>query len=135
MPAVRVAWGQGVGCVIHGRSLPACQGANLSAKAIISQESCCREQQEPTWLIEKISLIYFFFPLSARTSLFKIIFQPGLASEIGLQLLARPWWEMLPASGYCRLPQQESSRQQTTLPALQSVLLAESEGQMTAPKI
>lgn len=65
----------------------------------------------------------FFFPLLACTSLFKTIFQPDLASEIGLQLLARPWWEMLPASGYCRLPQQVRSRQQTTLPALGSVLL------------
>lgn len=46
------------------------QTGYLSAKAIISQESCCREQQEPTWLIEKISLI-FFVSLSACKSLFR----------------------------------------------------------------
>lgn len=38
------------------------QTGYLSTKAIISQESCYREQQEPAWLIEKISLIFFFFP-------------------------------------------------------------------------
>lgn len=44
------------------------QTGYLSAKAIISQESCCREQQEPTWLREKISLI-FFVPLSVYVPL------------------------------------------------------------------
>lgn len=39
------------------------QTGYLSAKAIISQESCCREQQEPTWLMEKILLSFLFLSL------------------------------------------------------------------------
>lgn len=69
----------------------------------------------------------FFFPLSACTSLFKTIFQPDLACEIGLQLLARPWWEMLPTAG------EQQAADHT--PSLGECATAESEGQMTAPKI
>lgn len=37
------------------------QTGYLSTKAIISQESCCREQQEPTWLIDREDFPYLFF--------------------------------------------------------------------------
>lgn len=37
------------------------QTGYLSTKAIISQASCCREQQEPTWLMERNDFTYLFF--------------------------------------------------------------------------
>lgn len=68
------------------------QTGYLSTKAIISQESCCREQQEPTWLIERKYFPYifsFFLKLPMCMSPLNFFFQPDLASGIGLPLLAR----------------------------------------------
>lgn len=46
------------------------QTGYLSTKAIISQESCCREQQESTWLIEKKDFSYLFILPVLCASLF-----------------------------------------------------------------
>lgn len=45
------------------------QTGYLSTKAIISQESCCREQQEPTWLTQRKDFPYLFSFLPVCMSL------------------------------------------------------------------